>query len=633
MKKFNVLFCLVFFFSPIFAQTIAGFENPALPADSFWNGSDLTGGFASGNAFFSNDYNVGGGYWSGFSYSNKQDVTTSGAGNQYSAITGGGYGGSTTYAVANDYGDAKVRLTNNGAGRSVKGFYVTNATYAYLTMKNGDMFAKKFGGATGTDPDWFRLNVTGWKNGAVKSQKVEFYLADFRGDSAQDYILNNWAWVDLQPLGNVDSLVFHLESTDTAGGFGMNNPAYFVMDNFETYETLVTGKSGGFETLALPVDSFWNGSDQTGGFSSDGGFFTNTYNAGGGYWNGFSYSNKTDSVTSGSANQYSAITAKGVDGSNNYAIGNDYGNARIILNGGGDKTVKGFYVTNATYAYTAMRDGDMFAKKFGGPTGNDEDWFKLTVFGYLNGALKAQSVDFYLADFRDANNANDYIVGDWRWVDLQPLGDVDSLEFHLSSTDTVGGFGMNNPAYFAMDDFTAYTAPSANDDLVTTNYLNDTIISVLANDNGLYSDPFTVELIGSSLIAGSAVSVIGNEIHYKPAVGIIATDTLVYRVYDALGNADTAKVTITVTGIAGIDDVQPEAINFVVYPNPFAGSNVTVATTDEAIGNELAVYDLAGRLMSTERITSRFTTVDAQNFASGIYMVKIGGTVKKIVKQ
>ena len=61
-------------------------------------------------------------------------------------------------------------------------------------------------------------------------------------------------------------------------------------------------------------------------------------------------------------------------------------------------------------------------------------------------------VEFYLADYRFDDNAQDYIVSDWAWVDLTGLGVVYGLEFALSSSD-VGNWGMNTPAYFAMDSF------------------------------------------------------------------------------------------------------------------------------------------------------------------------------------
>ncbi len=174
----------------------------------------------------------------------------------------------------------------------------------------------------------------------------------------------------------------------------------------------------------------------------------------GGMWNGgFVYSNMTDSVTSGYTNQYSTKAGKGYDSSNNYVVYTaGYGYTPMIRLPGVSsvKMFSGFYVSNNTYAYNSMRDGDFAAKKFGGPTGNDPDWFKITVKGYWNGQLKNDSVEYYLADFRDTNNANDYIQKDWWYLSTQSLGNVDSIFFELSSSDN-GSWGMNTPAYFCMD--------------------------------------------------------------------------------------------------------------------------------------------------------------------------------------
>ena len=123
----------------------------------------------------------------------------------------------------------------------------------------------------------------------------------------------------------------------------------------------------------------------------------------GGMWScGFAYSNMTDSTTSGFTNQYSAKAAIGQGGSNNYVAVNCIDPAtfplvastKLFLTGAAvGKKVRGFYITNSTYAYNSMRDGDGFGKKFGGTTGTDADWFKLTVKGYSGGTLKADSVD------------------------------------------------------------------------------------------------------------------------------------------------------------------------------------------------------------------------------------------------
>lgn len=227
-----------------------------------------------------------------------------------------------------------------------------------------------------------------------------------------------------------------------------------------------------FENLVLNSESYFDGSDLSGNHNN--GIFTSVFSSGTadfinvfdttwgapGFWSkGFAYSNKTDSSTSGYGNLYSAKAASGVLGSSNYIVSNN--NSVIKLKGIALNTiVKGFYVTNSTYAANSMRDGDSFAKKFGSsndaagnPDGtNGEDWFLLTIKGYNGGVLKSDSVNFYLADFRFSNNSQDYIVTNWEWVDLTSLGSIDSLYFKLTSSD-VGSFGMNTPSFFCIDNF------------------------------------------------------------------------------------------------------------------------------------------------------------------------------------
>ena len=182
------------------------------------------------------------------------------------------------------------------------------------------------------------------------------------------------------------------------------------------------------------------------------------------YWSyGFVYSSKTDTTTSGYVNQYSAKAGSGYGGSSKYALCYGIGMMVNLTGAAAGEPVEGFYVTNTTYAYNSMRDGDAFAKKFGDTTGTGittgqgtaPDWFKLSVKGFSGGTMTTDSVDFYLADFRPAGTANDSIIKGWHWVDLTPLGHVDSLQFTLSSSDN-GMYGMNTPSYFCMDNFTTH---------------------------------------------------------------------------------------------------------------------------------------------------------------------------------
>ena len=217
----------------------ATFDDLVLAPNSHENGATLSGSFTSGGLAFNNSYTPAfGGLWSGFAYSNRTDVTTAGFGNQYSAFTGGGSGptGATiageNYAVG--YLDVIPTITLP-ATESPLSLRVTNTTYAGLSMRDGDSFAKKFGGVSGNDPDFFKLTITGLGAGDTILGSIDFYLADFRfANNTQDYIVNTWTMVDLAPLGAATRKIqFALSSSDN-GGFGMNTPAYFAIDHVQT---------------------------------------------------------------------------------------------------------------------------------------------------------------------------------------------------------------------------------------------------------------------------------------------------------------------------------------------------------------------------------------------------------------
>lgn len=223
------------------AQRVADFENLTLSPNSYWNGSTAPKGtsFTSNDIVFPNYFE---GYWSGgWAYSNKTDSTTAGYTNMYSAVTAKGYNASANYAIGT--AGSVIKLSQLPQGQNVKGVYITNGTYAALSMRDGDGaggFARRFGDTTkinsgkphGDVKDWFRLTIKGYKDGMLKTDSVDFYLADYRfDDNSKDYIVRTWEWVDLAKLGTVDSILFLLSSSDV-GKFGMNTPAYFCIDNF-----------------------------------------------------------------------------------------------------------------------------------------------------------------------------------------------------------------------------------------------------------------------------------------------------------------------------------------------------------------------------------------------------------------
>ena len=108
--------------------------------------------------------------------------------------------------------------------------------------------------------------------------------------------------------------------------------------------------------------------------------------------------------------------------------------------------VPGMYVCNTAWVVNAILNGDGMSSDEGAPFG-ENDWFKLTIHGYLNGEAVNNQVDFYLAQ------GTSYIA-DWKYVDLSSLGEVDEISFALSSSKH-NDYGMTTPSYFCIDNLGA----------------------------------------------------------------------------------------------------------------------------------------------------------------------------------
>lgn len=212
----------------------------------------------------------------------------------------------------------------------------------------------------------------------------------------------------------------------------------------------------GFPAGPAPgTGSYDNGWDLNGGFTSNGTFFSNSYDTTFHSWSGWAYSNVNDPTTTGPSpfltdfnHQFAAITGTAPGGSGNYGISSGSG-AYINLPSGTSPV--SFEVTNTTYSFLSMTLGDGFGKKFS--TG---DFFELKIFGYsgLNGTgTQVGEVDFFLANYTSANSLP---VDVWTLVNLTSLADAQSLGFDYASSD-VGQFGINTPEFFAMDDLTLST--------------------------------------------------------------------------------------------------------------------------------------------------------------------------------
>ncbi len=178
---------------------------------------------------FNNVYNASWDTWYGFAISNLHDKVTAGYTNQYSVYGDGGADGSSNFAVCfNSSEDPDVYFAfESGVSRKLISVMVTSATYAALSILEGDAYSKKF---NTEDQDWFKMTFTGYDISASQTGTVDFYLADFR--DGKSYVCDEWTSVDLSPLGNVNMVTITFTSTDN-GAWGMNTPGYGCLDNLK----------------------------------------------------------------------------------------------------------------------------------------------------------------------------------------------------------------------------------------------------------------------------------------------------------------------------------------------------------------------------------------------------------------
>jgi hypothetical protein len=112
---------------------------------------------------------------------------------------------------------------------------------------------------------------------------------------------------------------------------------------------------------------------------------------------------------------------------------------------GVERTIDHMYVTNTTYAYNLLENGDGWMIPVGGVT--DECWYKIIAYGYNNANQLTDTAEFILW-------SNGQGVQDWTKWDLSVLGNVARVEFNLIGSDELyaSGYGLGAPGYFAYDD-------------------------------------------------------------------------------------------------------------------------------------------------------------------------------------
>lgn len=568
----------------------------------------------------------------------------------------GAVGGSTKVATVAASSQAVITITNTTDGIVIRGFFMKNRKKVTLYGERGN------GEATQTltiqpRDEWQYVDIKslGMIKKLVFNPSEEAFSIDNLADeplalgvtiTASKFELNENESLEIQAdvSGGVKPYSYVWKPlTEITTRTATIKPAYTTL-----YEVTVTDSQNKtasasqlikvnaspgvlhFESFALAPESYWKETKDSVYHRYENGFEIMqkvAYN--GSSWSGTTYSNKTNKdVPGGFAEQWTAITGGGVGDSQNYGVLYVFGNAEI-KNMGSPAVIKGMRVTNNTWAVTSMKKGDAYTKKFGGNTGNDPDWFKLTVKGY-NGTVHTGDVEYYLADFRFDDNKRDYIVEDWRYVDLTSLGKVTKLTFALSSSDNGGGGQMNTPAYLCIDNLNAEDkAP------IVKNAIADVIAQIGAEPVEIdITDTFDDEDDDNALMTMSVTS--SNATLVTPT--LVKNKLILTFAPDKFGEATiliTAKsktktviVEFKVTVKQKLTDVGNIAIPEIqVYPNP-ASDWLSINTS-----GKVDIFTQSGQKIYTNPHYVSNTVIHTGNYAKGMYIVVVNGhTVKLIIK-
>ncbi len=233
MKKIYLFIAGAMMSTALFAQLqVATFEDVTLPAEESVLHLDSTGLIQSGNYFFIQDvqdYGDWGVYYFGNVVSNKTGNTYDYYADSDKSASGGAYEGDNFLVWTQSYnGYDMIMLPVRSV---VPGMYVNNTAWVVDAILHGDGMSVE-GDTVGLpfgEDDFFTLHIGGVQRVTADSAAVVSAIAV---DLARgtNYI-QDWTYVDLSQLGQVDAVKFALTSSKQNAS-GMTTPAYFCIDNF-----------------------------------------------------------------------------------------------------------------------------------------------------------------------------------------------------------------------------------------------------------------------------------------------------------------------------------------------------------------------------------------------------------------
>ena len=385
-------------------------------------------------------------------------------------------------------------------------------------------------------------------------------------------------------------------------------------------QVVVLGGEGvaDFEDLDLEAESSWHGDTDGDTYFYSGSYrFTNSYTLAWDSWMGFAYANISDSSYVpewGYDNQYKNAAGGGALGSATYGVVYDHGVVDLLEAGEEGAEIPGCYVTNNIMLYNAAVNGDTYS---GGPF-EEGDYFKVLFRGVRPDGDTAV-IEYYLADCRDADSAEHYILDTWEWVDLSGLGAVGQLLIGFEGS-RVNQYGPLLPSYMAIDKVGA-ARPDAR---VLEDSLRLGTDAFLAFGD-LFSLPGTGQwkvVVGEPDVEGVASFAVSDSGLQVSALGLGTCQVELQGGRN--GRSEYVVLHLEVVEDAGVGGRMEVAGSFVdaVYPVP-AVDYVNVRLSAPVSG--LQVVNLQGRTVYEERSASfragSVVSIPVSGWSSGIYLL------------
>ena len=337
---------------------------------------------------------------------------------------------------------------------------------------------------------------------------------------------------------------------------------------------------------------------------------------------GFGISNLTTNSSATSSYESSAnMGLEGIDSVYLNAYYSDYAGTdeHNVIRMGDSSAFKpmGVYVSNAlgTYNYNISSL----------PT---NCFLKMVAYGYDANGAETGTSSIYLADKRNGLNIN---IKDWTYLNLSSLGECSKVLIKLESNDD-GGFGMNPPSYFCLDNFVINVSegipslPMNVSTLAATNIsLNSAIISgdFFEGSQTITAKGFQYKL--SSQTNWNEIIINMDETSYILS-NLLSDTNYVYRAF-AISLTDTVfgeEIIFRTLSEAGLNSINNNEISMNLYPNPSSGIfNINIEGLN--VGADIFILDLSGRVIKEQSISVRDNSiiVDLSSSPKGIYFVKI----------